>query len=92
MIRSDYQLKSWPVLGFPGFPLMIPKPLQRPLGDTEYMLEQWGWWRMDGMGIPSYASPKMAIMGGVRTESGTDHDYETVRLQASSNRIPVFIS
>ena len=41
---------------------MIRKPLQRPLGDTEYMLEQWGWWRMDGMGIPSYASPMMAIM------------------------------
>ncbi|QXH96096.1 antitermination protein Q [Pseudomonas ogarae] len=42
--------------------MMIRKPLQRPLGDTEYMLEQWGWWRMDGMGIPSYASPMMAIM------------------------------
>ena len=41
---------------------MVRKPLQRPLGDTEYMLEQWGWWRMDGMGIPSYASPMMAIM------------------------------
>jgi len=41
---------------------MIRKPLQRPLGDTEYMLEQWGWWRMDGMGIPSYASPMRAIM------------------------------
>lgn len=22
------------------------------LGDTEYLLEQWGWWRMDGMGFP----------------------------------------
>jgi len=42
--------------------MMIRKPLQRPLGDTEYMLEQWGWWRMDGMGIPSYASPMRAIM------------------------------
>ena len=42
--------------------MMVRKPLQRPLGDTEYMLEQWGWWRMDGMGIPSYASPMMAIM------------------------------
>ena len=42
--------------------MMIRKPLQRPLGDTEYMLEQWGWWRMDGMGVPSYASPMMAIM------------------------------
>ncbi|EPF5022522.1 antitermination protein Q, partial [Pseudomonas aeruginosa] len=24
------------------------------LGDTEYLLEQWGWWRMDGMGVPGY--------------------------------------
>jgi hypothetical protein len=42
--------------------MMIRKPLHRPLGDTEHMLEQWGWWRMDGMGIPSYASPMLAIM------------------------------
>jgi hypothetical protein len=41
------------------------KPLHRPLGDTEYMLEQWGWWRMDGMGIPSYLSPALAIMRDV---------------------------
>lgn len=38
------------------------KPLHRPLGDTEYMLEQWGWWRMDGMGVPSYLSPALAMM------------------------------
>lgn len=38
------------------------KPLERPLGDTEYMLEQWGWWRMDGMGIPRYISPLYALM------------------------------
>lgn len=42
--------------------MMIRKPLHRPLGDTEHMLEQWGWWRMDGMGIPSYASPMLAVM------------------------------
>ena len=42
--------------------MMIRKPLHRPLGDTEHMLEQWGWWRMDGMGIPSYASPMLALM------------------------------
>ncbi|WP_150571815.1 antiterminator Q family protein [Pseudomonas fluorescens] len=40
------------------------KPLHRPLGDTEYMLEQWGWWRMDGKGIPSYTSPTFAVMRG----------------------------
>jgi hypothetical protein len=41
------------------------KPLHRTLGDTEYMLEQWGWWRMDGMGVPSYLSPALAIMRDV---------------------------
>lgn len=34
----------------------------KPLGDTEYMLEQWGWWRMDGMGVPRYVSPLFALM------------------------------
>lgn len=38
------------------------KPLHRPLGDTEHMLEQWGYWRMTGMGVPSYVSPMWAIM------------------------------
>ena len=42
--------------------MMTRKPLHRPLGDTEYMLEQWGWWRMDGMGVPAYVSPAYAIM------------------------------
>ncbi|WP_296187859.1 antiterminator Q family protein [Pseudomonas sp. UBA1879] len=46
------------------------KPLHRPLGDTEYMLEQWGWWRMDGMGVPGYLSPALAIMRDV-TPSAT---------------------
>lgn len=41
------------------------KPLHRPLGDTEYMLEQWGWWRMDGMGIPGYTSPAFSLMRGL---------------------------
>lgn len=36
--------------------------LARPLGDTEYLLEQWGWWRMSGMGVPRYVSPSFAIM------------------------------
>ena len=29
----------------------------KALGDTEWLLEQWGFWRMDGMGVPSYVSP-----------------------------------
>ncbi|MCT5858458.1 antitermination protein Q, partial [Pseudomonas aeruginosa] len=32
------------------------------LWDTEYMLEQWGWWRMSGMGVPRYVSPSFALM------------------------------
>lgn len=42
--------------------MMIRKPAGRPLGDTEYLLEQWGWWRMDGAGIPRYVSPSFALM------------------------------
>jgi hypothetical protein len=34
----------------------------KALADTEWMLEQWGWWRMTGMGIPRYVSPSFAIM------------------------------
>lgn len=34
----------------------------RPMGDTEYMLEQWGRWRLNGMGVPRYVSPSFAIM------------------------------
>jgi hypothetical protein len=46
----------------------------KALGDTEYLLEQWGWWRMDGMGVPRYVSPMHALMrdntmisGGVKS-------------------------
>lgn len=42
--------------------MMIRKPAGRPLGDTEYLLEQWGWWRMDGAGLPSCVSPSFALM------------------------------
>lgn len=42
--------------------MMIRKPVGRPMGDTEYLLEQWGWWRMDGAGIPGYVSPSFALM------------------------------
>jgi len=38
--------------------------VDKPLGDTEYLLEQWGWWRMDGMGVPRYVSPLLALMRG----------------------------
>ena len=33
----------------------------KPLGDTEYLLEQWGSWRMSGMGVPRYVSPLAAL-------------------------------
>ncbi|CAB5525914.1 Phage antitermination protein Q [Pseudomonas putida] len=36
--------------------------MDKPLGDTEYLLEQWGWWRMDGMGVPGYVSQMAAVM------------------------------
>ena len=42
--------------------MMIRKPDGRPLGDTEYLLEQWGWWRMDGAGVPGYVSPTLTLM------------------------------
>lgn len=42
--------------------MMIRKPAGRPLGDTEYLLEQWGWWRMDGVGASGYISPSFALM------------------------------
>ncbi len=51
----------------------------KPLGDTEWLLEQWGFWRMDGMGVPHYVSPLYALMrdntqchGGIKEYSVTD--------------------
>lgn len=51
----------------------------KALGDTEWMLEQWGYWRMDGMGVPRYVSPSYALMrdntqchGAVKGYSVTD--------------------
>ncbi|MGY3172409.1 hypothetical protein ACVWYU_001786 [Pseudomonas sp. TE12234] len=53
--------------------------LGKPLGDTEWMLEQWGYWRMDGMGVPQYVSPLYALIrdntpceGGVKEYYVTD--------------------
>lgn len=34
----------------------------KALGDTEYLLEQWGWWVWDGRGAPGYTSQMGAIM------------------------------
>lgn len=36
--------------------------IDKPLGDTEYLLENWGSWRMSGMGVPRYVSPLAALM------------------------------
>lgn len=41
------------------------KPSRLALGDTENMLEQWGYWRMDGKGVPNYVSPAWACMKNV---------------------------
>jgi hypothetical protein len=53
--------------------------VNKPLGDTEYLLEQWGWWRMDGMGVPQYVSPLYALIrdnnvskGGIKNYCVTD--------------------
>jgi hypothetical protein len=53
--------------------------VNKPLGDTEYLLEQWGWWRMDGMGVPRYVSPLYALIrdnnvteGGIKNYCVTD--------------------
>ncbi|MBH3308975.1 antitermination protein Q [Pseudomonas mosselii] len=46
----------------------------KPLGHTEWLLEQWGSWRMDGMGVPRYVSPSIgaAAPGGGVEYSLTD--------------------
>jgi hypothetical protein len=53
--------------------------IDKPLGDTEWLLEQWGYWRMDGKGVPRYVSPLYALIrdntpceGGVKGYSLTD--------------------
>lgn len=50
----------------------------KALGDTEWLLE-WGYWRMDGMGVPRYVSPLQALIcdnnasqGGIKEYSLTD--------------------
>ena len=53
--------------------------VDKPLGDTEWLLEQWGSWRMDGMGVPRYVSPLYAMIrdnnvteGGIKNYCVTD--------------------
>lgn len=48
--------------------------MDKPLGDTEWLLEQWGSWRMDGMGVPRYVSPSIgaAAVGGGAEYTLTD--------------------
>ncbi|MBS7596732.1 MULTISPECIES: antiterminator Q family protein [unclassified Pseudomonas] len=55
--------------------MMIRKPAGRPLGDTEYLLEQWGWWRMDGAGLPSCISPSFALMREATPQPSACKDY-----------------
>lgn len=43
----------------------------KPLGDTEYLLEQWGSWRMSGMGVPRYVSPLAALKNHCCPEPST---------------------
>ncbi|WP_247846141.1 antiterminator Q family protein [Pseudomonas sp. A2] len=55
--------------------MMIRKPAGRPLGDTEYLLEQWGWWRMDGSGVPNYISPTFALMRQAVPQPSVSNNY-----------------
>lgn len=45
--------------------------LGKPLGDTEYLLEQWGSWRMSGMGVPRYISQLAAVMDQFNPQPST---------------------
>ncbi|WP_443690404.1 antiterminator Q family protein [Pseudomonas sp.] len=44
--------------------------VDKPLGDTEWLLEQWGSWRTDGMGVPRYVSPSY---GAAASGGGTEY-------------------
>lgn len=45
------------------------------MGDTEYLLEQWGWWRIDGMGVPGYTSPTLSLMRKAEAQSSPSRNY-----------------
>lgn len=47
----------------------------KALGDTEYLLEQWGWWRMSGMGVPRYVSPLYALIRDNTASEGGIKEY-----------------
>lgn len=47
----------------------------KPFGDTEYLLEQWGWWRMDGAGVPGYVSPLYALIRDNNIMDGGNKNY-----------------
>lgn len=75
----------------------------KAFGDTEWLLEQWGWWRMDGMGVPRYISPSYAIMrdntnieGGINAYTLLDDtalviDGAVARLTARDEQMGTFI-
>ncbi|MCU1719533.1 antiterminator Q family protein [Pseudomonas sp. 5P_3.1_Bac2] len=46
----------------------------KPLGDTEWLLEQWGWWRMDGEGVPGYVSPLYRLIRDNKGGAGTRYN------------------
>lgn len=43
--------------------------LDKPLGDTEHLLENWGSWRMSGMGVPRYVSQLASAIFHANTSS-----------------------
>lgn len=55
--------------------MMIRKPAGRPLGDTEYLLEQWGWWRMGEMGVPGFVSPTLALIRRAAPQPANSKSY-----------------
>ncbi|WP_043309302.1 hypothetical protein [Pseudomonas sp. ML96] len=75
----------------------------KALGDTEWLLEQWGWWRMDGMGVPRYVSPAYVLirdntncMGGIKSYAIVDDvalavDAAVARLSARDVQMGTFV-
>lgn len=75
----------------------------KAFGDTAWLLEQWGWWRMDGMGVPRYISPSYALMrdntnieGGIKAYSLVDDmalviDGAIARLTARDQQMGDFV-
>lgn len=72
--------------------------MDKPLGDTEWLLEQWGSWRMDGMGVPRYVSPSItaaAAGGGCQYSLTDDHalviDSAVARLTKRNQQMGDFV-